>query len=186
MTREIIVDSFAGGGACIRGDPVSCRRIDARAANARYDDDVLLHYLQQMARLLQHTPSIRDTNQADGPCAATYQDHFGSWRSAHIAAGLPPNGVGCAPGTRYNRPRASWTKRFADDRPNSYRGIFYDSSERHPRQKAWAAAIEVRGKRIRLGRYYTPEDAARAYDAAAVEYVGAGAVVNFPRAECAA
>jgi hypothetical protein len=153
-------------------------RIDGRAAHARYDDDVLLQYIQRLAKLLKHTPSMRDTDEADGPCGAVYQRRFGSWQKSHIAAGLPPNAVGCPVGPRRGRGYTPFAVPFEDYASGTYRGIFFDPSSR--RRKAWAAAIEVRGKRVRLGRFYTPADAARAYDAAAIEHVGAGARVNFP------
>jgi len=44
----------------------------------------------------------------------------------------------------------------------------------------WQASITVDGKRIRLGAFGTPEDAARSYDAAAREYHGEFAKLNFP------
>jgi hypothetical protein len=157
---------------------VSRHRIDGRAAHARYDDNVLLRYMQHLAKVLKHTPSMRDTDEADGPCGAVYQRRFGSWQKSHIAAGLPPNPVGGPPGPRRGREHAWLAVPFADYTAGTYRGIFFDASSR--RRKAWAAAIEVHGKRIRLGRYYTPEDAARAYDDAAIEYVGVNARINFP------
>lgn len=44
----------------------------------------------------------------------------------------------------------------------------------------WDARIAVRGVQRRLGRFATAEQAARAYDQAAVEAWGPFAVVNFP------
>lgn len=46
--------------------------------------------------------------------------------------------------------------------------------------KKWVAQIQMNGKKINLGYYDTAEGAARAYDAAAVLYHGAYAVLNFP------
>jgi hypothetical protein len=157
---------------------MSRRRIDGRAVHARYDDAILLRYMQHLAKLLKRTPSMRDTDEADGPCGAVYQRRFGSWQKSHIAAGLPPNPVGGPPGPRRDRGYTPFAVPFAEYTAATYRGIFFDASSR--RRKAWAAAIEVRGKRIRLGRFYTPADAARAYDAAAIEHVGPNARVNFP------
>ena len=42
----------------------------------------------------------------------------------------------------------------------------------------WVAGIKLHGKKKNLGFFYTPEDAARAYDAAAVEAWGARACTN--------
>jgi len=49
----------------------------------------------------------------------------------------------------------------------------------HHRRK-WRAGIRVNGNQIRLGSFVTPEEAARAYDRAAVEHFGAFARLNFP------
>jgi hypothetical protein len=46
----------------------------------------------------------------------------------------------------------------------------------------WRAGIQVRGKRLGLGCFASPEEAARAYDAAAREHYGEFAWVNFPSA----
>jgi hypothetical protein len=45
----------------------------------------------------------------------------------------------------------------------------------------WRAAIKADGKRISLGYYKRQEDAALAYDAAAIKHFGPFAVTNFPQ-----
>jgi hypothetical protein len=63
-------------------------------------------------------------------------------------------------------------------KPGRYKGVWRD-----PRRKAaggWLAYITVNGERRTLGLYPIPEDAARAYDVAAVEAWGPYARVNFP------
>lgn len=57
---------------------------------------------------------------------------------------------------------------------SKYKGVAYDYNKR-----LYRARIMVDGKSIGLGRFKSPEDAARAYDSAAKKYFGEFAVVNF-------
>lgn len=50
-----------------------------------------------------------------------------------------------------------------------------------PNGKSFMARIGVDGKEIYLGRYKTVEEAARAYDIAALKYHGEFAKLNFPK-----
>ncbi len=60
---------------------------------------------------------------------------------------------------------------------NQYKGV---SMTNPPSMSTWKAQILVDGKRLYLGSYRTPEDAAKAYDAAAKEHFGEFAWLNFP------
>ena len=57
---------------------------------------------------------------------------------------------------------------------NPYKGVTAISATK------WRSVIEVRGQAINLGSFTTPEDAARAYDAKALEIHGEFARLNFP------
>lgn len=57
-----------------------------------------------------------------------------------------------------------------------YKGVTYDTSMK--RRKRWSATCD----RVRLGRFLTAEEAARAYDKEARERFGDFAVLNFPEA----
>jgi hypothetical protein len=48
----------------------------------------------------------------------------------------------------------------------------------HGQRNKWRAQLERDGKHISLGLYFTPEDAARAYDRAALELFGEFALTN--------
>ena len=55
-----------------------------------------------------------------------------------------------------------------------YKGVFYLKG----RRKCWQAAIVVNGKKQFLGNFYSQEEAARAYNEAAIEYFGEFAYLN--------
>lgn len=59
-----------------------------------------------------------------------------------------------------------------------YKGVCFDKS-----RNKWSAEINTNKKRIHLGRFDTPEDAARAYDAAARRLHGEFARLNFPKGD---
>lgn len=66
-------------------------------------------------------------------------------------------------------------RRLQANNKSGYRGVCWAS-----RRQAWQAEISVNGKVKHLGRFGTPEEAARAYDAAAREVNGEFAQLNFP------
>lgn len=76
------------------------------------------------------------------------------------------------PATRAENSRNS---RKQSNSTNDYKGITFDA-----RAKKWQALIRADGKSVSLGYFDTPEDGARAYDAAAKKCFGEFAHVNFP------
>lgn len=51
----------------------------------------------------------------------------------------------------------------------------------YPVGNKWVATIQIAGKSLYLGSYGVPEEAAKAYDAAAIKYFGEFAWLNFPK-----
>lgn len=60
-----------------------------------------------------------------------------------------------------------------------YKGVCRSTD--HSRVKVWRSFLVVDNKQINLGRYTTPEEAAHAYDKAALELFGEFARLNFPQ-----
>lgn len=48
----------------------------------QYTDDELISELERIRDQLGHTPTIQEMNASDGPTAACYRAHFGSWVAA--------------------------------------------------------------------------------------------------------
>ena len=59
------------------------------------------------------------------------------------------------------------------DNSSGYKGVY-------PKRKRWSAKIHVNGKNVNIGCFATKEEAARAYDAAALLYHGSDTHLNFP------
>lgn len=58
---------------------------------------------------------------------------------------------------------------------SGFKGVNWNKQHR-----AWRARITVKGVQIYLGKFNSKEEAARSYDAAAIEHFGDYAVLNFP------
>jgi hypothetical protein len=70
------------------------------------------------------------------------------------------------------RTENQWNRRNDKSRCQ-YRGVYY-------RDNRWRAKIGVNGKTVNLGTYETPQEAAKAFDAAALRIRGPFAILNFP------
>ena len=78
---------------------------------------------------------------------------------------------------RSNLRVATRSQNLAHSRP---RGRFKGVSRGNSKSETWTARGQVDGSAVYLGSYATPEDAARAYDAWAIETHGEFAFLNFP------
>jgi hypothetical protein len=73
------------------------------------------------------------------------------------------------------RSENSHNQRLRFDNITGFKGITF-----HKRTKKWKAAITINRRGKTLGYFHTKEDAARAYDTAALQYFGEFALLNFP------
>ena len=67
-----------------------------------------------------------------------------------------------------NRPQQMQNARRRHDNKSGFKGVYEDRRLERP----WCANISANGRRIALGRYYTPEEAGEAYAKAALLYHG--------------
>jgi len=69
-----------------------------------------------------------------------------------------------------------WNTMIHRDNRSGYKGISLHVDQ--PRLKPWRAWVQINGKRTCVGHFATPGEAARAYDAAAIEHYGQFALTN--------
>lgn len=128
------------------------------------------------------TPStvyaVRGIKRADGGRTTTRLHNFlTGWKFVDHVDG---NGLDCR---RANlRPATyaqnTWNQKRRSSNTSGYKGVHFEK-----RYGKWEARIRTGDRRLYLGRHATPEDAARAYDAAAIEHHGEFARLNFPPEE---
>lgn len=75
-----------------------------------------------------------------------------------------------------NKQQNSANVKLQKNNTTGFKGVFKDKRELKKRYRAY---IKVNYKRIHLGLYSTPDEAARAYDEAAMRYFGEFAELNF-------
>jgi len=64
---------------------------------------------------------------------------------------------------------------------SKYKGVHLEADKQRPgRKKRWRAKITYNKNTVRLGRHLTEEEAAKAYDTAALKHHGEFARLNFP------
>jgi hypothetical protein len=66
---------------------------------------------------------------------------------------------------------------FQKNNTSGYKGVCFDK-----RANKWMSQIQHQGRKIHIGYYFTPEEAAHAYDAKARELHGEFGTYNFPLA----
>jgi hypothetical protein len=61
---------------------------------------------------------------------------------------------------------------------SGFKGVIKDSGKDLKRKKIWRAMISIKNRRVTIGRYYTSEEAARAYDTEVVKIFGKNTITN--------
>jgi hypothetical protein len=69
-----------------------------------------------------------------------------------------------------------WNRSVQKNNVSGFKGVSLQSRCTHK----WRARIRVEGRQLFLGEFFSPEEAAKAYDAAASQYFGEFARLNFP------
>jgi len=82
---------------------------------------------------------------------------------------------------RQNLRQATHAQNLANQKLSSRNVSGYKGVSRNRNLDRWTATISPAGRSVYLGSFDTPQDAARAYDAAAVEHYAEFARLNFPR-----
>ena len=74
----------------------------------------------------------------------------------------------------------SWNAKKRPHNRQKYKGVGLEKSNKNGADPVYYARIGLNGRSIRLGVFKSQEDAARAYDEAAIKYFGEYARLNFP------
>jgi len=79
---------------------------------------------------------------------------------------------------RLTNKKLNYSNSWNDANVSGYRGV---TIRNDGRKKKYRAAINCNNKQIFLGGFYNIEDAAKAYDKAALKYYGESTHLNFPK-----
>jgi hypothetical protein len=133
-------------------------------------------YLERKKEKFDRMPIVVTHSKHKG---VTYHKHNGLWM-AQVAIGRQTVYVGsykteseAAEAAEKARAEGASFKREKAATSSSYRGVTF-----HKREGKWRAQINIDGKRKMIGSYRTQEEAARAYNEAALKYHGDKAKLN--------
>ena len=157
------------GGADVMVGYAGARKAK-RIANGHDHEEEPEESLSNSRALEEHRGIVGSIKKVPCPqCGKKYDP-----RGLHIHVGAAHRGkrIGGNVGAPGKHARPGPTKK-----KSKYRGVYL-----HKQTGKWRAQVHVKGVGHSLGAYHNEVDAARAYDAGALKWVGENAVLNFPKA----